>query len=201
MSNIPVVPHNPLVERRNAAAEALNHRRRAATEFAAKLADDRCAFFDKLAVLAAGALTFSVTLIGHVSQPHPQRLFILYAAWLSLLIALGACLVRNYSNQSHRFYSVGTNRAKSEIEFFEADSDAVKHLSGKIAYADAPEPFDEDREAKINKENREVWQRELERIKKKAEFHWKLSETAEVLACVSMLVGFFLLIAFAMLTT
>jgi hypothetical protein len=201
MGNNPDIPHNPLIEKRKAAAETLNRRQRKAAEFAAKLADDRCAFFDRLALLAAGALTFSVTLLGHTSQPHPHRLFVLYVAWLLLLLSLGSCLLRNYSNQAHRFYSVGTNRAESEVAVIDADTEAVAALSGWIKYADAAEPFDKDRELRINRENREVWQQEFERNKKKAESHWKLSEAAEWTAGVSMLLGFLLLIAFAVVST
>lgn len=194
-------PHNPLVEKRNAAGETLDRRRRTAAEFSVKLADDRIAFFDRLALLSAGALTFSVTLLGHTSQPHPHRLFVLYAAWLFLLLSLCSCLLRNYSNQAHRFYQVGSNRAESEVALFDADSEVVAAMAGQIAYSDASEPFDKDRELKINRENREVWQKEFERTKKKAEAHWKVSQWAERVAGVSILIGFLLLIAFAVVST
>jgi hypothetical protein len=194
-------PHNPLVEKRNAAAERLNRRRRTAADFSVKLADDRIAFFDRLALLAAGALTFSVTLIGHTNQSHPHRLFLLYAAWLLLLLSLGSCLLRNYSNQAHRFYKVGSDMAESEVSVIEADSEVVAAMAGQIGYSDAAEPFDKDRELKINRENREVWQKEFERTKKKADTHWKLSQWAERVAGVSILVGFLLLIAFAVVST
>jgi hypothetical protein len=194
-------PHNPLVEKRNAAGETLDRRRRTAAEFSAKLADDRVAFFDRLALLAAGALTFSVTLLGHTSQTHPHRLFVLYAAWLLLLLSLGSCLLRNYSNQAHRFYQVGSNRAESEVSLLDADSAVVDAMAGSIKYSDASEPFDKDRELKINRENREVWQKEFERTKKKADTHWKLTQWAERIAGVSILAGFLLLIAFAVVST
>jgi hypothetical protein len=195
------IPHNPLVEKRNAAGETLDRRRRTAAEFSAKLADERVAFFDRLALLAAGALTFSVTLLGHISQPHPHRLFVLFAAWLLLLLGLGCCLVRNYSNQSHRFYKVGSNRAESEVSVIDADSELVAAMAGSIKYMDAFEPFDKDRELKINRENRELWQKEFERTKQKADTHWKLSQWAEWVAGVGILVGFLLLIVFAVVST
>lgn len=197
----PGFPHNPLIERRNAATATLNRRRRTAADFAAKLADDRCAFFDRLAVLAAGALTFSVTLLGHPSQPHPLRLMILYAAWLSLLLALGSCLIRNYSNQAHRFYSVGSDMAESEVEVIDADSNAMAALSGSIKYSDSAESFDSQRELRINSENREVWQRELGQRKASAAIHWKINKIAEWTACLGMIVGFLLLICFAVVNT
>ena len=194
-------PHNPLVEKRNAAGQTLDRRRRTAAEFSAKLADDRVAFFDRLALLAAGALTFSVTLLGHTSQPHSHRLFLLYAAWLLLLLSLCSCLLRNYSNQAHRFYQAGSNSAESEVSVIDADSEVVAAMAGSIQYMDASEPFDKDRELRINRENREVWQKEFDRRKKKAETHWKINLWAERIAGVSILAGFLLLIAFAVVST
>jgi len=194
-------PHNPHIARRQAAAEKLNRRRRTQADFSVTLAKERSKFFDRLSVLAAGALTFSVTLLGHPTQPHVYRLFILYAAWLSLLTALGCCLVRNYFNQGHRFYSVGSNRAEAEVQTIDADSDAVTALAGSIIYDDAAEPFDADRELRINRENRVVWQEAWETNKKKAETNWKVSIAAEKTACVAMILGFLLLIVFAFVNT
>jgi hypothetical protein len=194
-------PHNPLIEKRKAAAEKLNRRRRTQANFSVKLAEERSAFFDRLSVLAAGALTFSVTLLGHPSQLHAHRFFVLYAAWMLLLAALGSCLVRNYFNQGHRFYSVGSNRAESEVEVIDADSDAVTAFVGSLMYDDAAEPFDSNRELRINRENRVMWQEAWETNKRKADSHWKISEAAEKTACVTMILGFLLLIVFAVANT
>jgi len=87
------------------------------------------------------------------------------------------------------------------VALFDADSEVVAAMAGQIAYSDASEPFDKDRELKINRENREVWQKEFERTKKKAEAHWKVSQWAERVAGVSILIGFLLLIAFAVVST
>jgi hypothetical protein len=197
----PASPYNPLIEKRNAAAETLNRRRRTLSEFSVKLAEERHAFFDRLALLAAGALTFSVTLIAHPVPPHALRLFILYGAWIALLIGLGGCLVRNYTNQSHRFFSVGSNRAESEVALIDADTETVTAMAPLIKYEDATEPFDKERELRINKENRDVWQAEFERTKRKAELHWKFAEFAERAAIICVIVGFLLLIIFAVVNT
>ncbi len=193
-------PHNPLVEKRNAAAEKTSRRRRTASETSVKIAEESSAFFDKLAVLNAGALTFSVTLLSHAMQAHWQ-LFILYAAWILLLVALASCLVRNYSNIGHRFYGVVSNRAESEVALIEADSEVVSAMAGFLKYDDATEPFDKDRELKINRDNREVWQKEFERTKKHAEIRWRVHEIAEWTAGLGACLGFLLLIVFAILNT
>lgn len=188
--------HNPLIEKRKAAAETLNRKRRTASETSVKIAEETSAFFDRLALLNGGALTFSVTLLSHPTESRSQ-LFILYAAWILLLVALAACLARNYSNMGHRFYGAASNRVESELALIDADSQVMEAMSNSLVYEDAAEPFDKERELRINRENREVWQKELERTKKQAGIRWKLSEIAEWTAGVSMCLGFLLLIVFA----
>lgn len=195
MSTAPRLPHDPLFEKRNAVAETLNRRRQAASEASIKVAEERNAFFDKLAVLNAGALTFSVTLLGHSVQQFHYTLFLLYAAWMFLLIALGACLIRNFSHQGYRFSDAATKRAESEISYIDVDSEIIS--TKPVIYADAAEPFDKEREIKINKENRDVWQAELARIGEKAIRNWRLVVMTEWVAGICMSAGFLLLIVFA----
>jgi hypothetical protein len=192
--------NNPVVAKRNSAGATLDRRRRTAAEMSVKIAEESSGFFDKLAVLNAGALTFSVTLLSRQTQPHWQ-LFILYAAWVLLLVALASCLLRNYANLGHRFFSVGSNRAESEVALIDADTEAVKALAGSLQYEDSVEPFDQVRELRINLENREAWQNEFERTKRRATFLWKVHQVTQWSAGLGMLLGFFLLIIFAILNT
>jgi hypothetical protein len=165
-----------------------------------KIAEETIGFFDKLAILNAGALTFSVTLLNHATQARWQ-LFIVYAAWIFLLVALASCLIRNYSNMGHRFYKMGSDQAEAEVALLDADSEAVSALAGFIRYEDAAEPFDAARELRINRENRDVWQKEFEGRKANAEVRWKLHVIAEWAAGISMCLGFLLLITFAVVNT
>jgi hypothetical protein len=199
MGTTPGLPHDPLREKIAAAAETLNRRRQAASEASKKVADERTAFFDKLAILNAGALTFSVTLLGHPVRHSLCTLFPLYAAWVFLLIALGACLIRNFSHQGYRFSDAATKRAESEIAYIEADSEIVS--SRPAIYADSAEPFDREREIKINRENREAWQTELARHQQEANRGWRLVVVTEWVAGICMLAGFLLLIVFAIFNT
>lgn len=96
---------------------------------------------------------------------------------------------------------MGSKMAASEVQVIDADTEAVAGLAGSIKYDDAAEAFDTERELRINRENREVWKRELDRNETKAGTQWKLSRAAEWTACVSMFVGFLLLIAFAIVNT
>ena len=195
MSTPPGLPYDPLVEKRKAKAETLNRQRQRASETSIKVAEDRNSFFDRLAILNAGALTFSVTLLGHSVQLQPHKILLLHAAWVSLLIALGACLVRNFSHQGYQFSDAATKRAESEIAYIDVDSEIVS--TKPIAYADSAGPFDKERELRINKENREVWQKELTRLQPEVERHWRLVISAEWIAGIAMLAGFLLLIVFA----
>jgi hypothetical protein len=68
-------------------------------------------------------------------------------------------------------------------------------------YLDAAEPFDKDRELKINQENRTVWQEEFQRTKKIAKRLWKLHQASEWVAGVSLFFGFMLLMIFAVYNT
>jgi hypothetical protein len=188
-------PHDPLIEKRSSVAETLNRRRRTASDASVKIAADRNAFFDKLAVLNAGALTFSVTLLGRSVQPDPHKMLLLYAAWVSLLIALGACLVRNFSHQDYQFSDAASRRAESEIAYIDVDTEIVSTKS--IVYADSAEPFDRERELRINRENREVWQKELTRLQPRTQRNWRLVVATEWIAGIAMFVGFLLLIVFA----
>jgi hypothetical protein len=196
MGTTPNQPHNPVVEKRNAAAENLNRKRKTAAEMSVKVAEETVGFFDKLAVLNAGALTFSVTLLSHPTQKHWQ-LLVVFAAWGFLLLALASCLIRNYANMAHRFYKAGADQAEAEVALIEADSDAVTALGSFIKYADATEPFDVARELQIDKENREVWQKEFDRRKTTAEVRWVVNLVAQWAAGISMCLGFLLLIVFA----
>jgi hypothetical protein len=199
MSTTPGQPHDPLREKLKAAAETLTRRRQGAFEASVRGVEERNAFFDKLAVLNAGALTFSVTLLGHSVQKSLSTLFILYAAWLFLLVALGACLVRNFSNSAYRFSDAASKRAESEISYIDADNEIVSSRS--IIYQDSTEPFDRDREIKVNKENREVWQTELARHQQAVNRKSRLFEVAEWVASICMFAGFLLLIVFAIFSS
>ncbi|SRR6266478_676916 len=193
MSAVP--PHDPLIEKRSSVAETLNRRRRTASEASTKVAADRNAFFDKLAVLNAGALTFSVTLLGRSVQSDPHKMLLLYAAWVSLLIALGACLIRNFSHQGYQFWDAASKRAESEIAYIDVDTEMVS--TKPIIYADSPEPFDKERELRINRENREVWQKELTKLHPRTARSWRLVVATEWIAGITMFAGFLLLIVFA----
>src|SRR5580658_7899718 len=98
MDVIPTSQHDPLATKVAAVAEKLNRRRMNARETSIEVNAQRSKFFDRLAVLNAGALTFSVTLLNVSSLNaaiYPPILLFLYAAWACLLIALLACLLRN----------------------------------------------------------------------------------------------------------
>lgn len=194
-------PHNPLVEKRNAAAATLDRRRKTAAETSVAVAEGLNAYFDRLALLAAGALTFSVTFLGNSNRPHSHRFFILYAAWTCLLVALGSCLLRVFANHGHRFYKVGADRAEAEVAYCDADAEVVSVFAESIQYADAAEPFDKERELKINRENRAVWAAEHQRTTKIANRLWTLHIAAEWTAGISLFVGFVLLMAFAVFNT
>ncbi len=191
------LPYDPLIEKRNAIAETLNRRRQTASEASRKVAEDRNAFFDRLAFLNAGALTFSVTLLGTSVRQHPQSLLLLYVAWASLLIALFACLVRNLSHQGYLFSDAASKKAESEIAYIDVDTEIVSTKSALISYADSSESFDKERELKVNKENREAWQSVFARMRKKEERNWRLVVATEWIAGIAMLVGFLLLVVFA----
>src|ERR1019366_1131160 len=116
---------DPLRARVDAAAETLNRRRQAATEVSKTIADERNEFFHKLAVLNAGALTFSVTLLVHPVRQSLWMHYFLYAAWLLLLIALGACLLRNLHHQGYRLSDAVADNAESEISYIDASTDFI----------------------------------------------------------------------------
>jgi hypothetical protein len=83
----------------------------------------------------------------------------------------------------------------------DADTDAVKAMAAFLKYDDATEPFDKDQELRINKENRQVWQKEFERARKYAAIRWRVHEIAEWTAGLGMVFGFLLLIIFAVCNT
>ena len=78
MSGTPNQPFDPLVAKRNDVAAKLNRRRKSITDISVKVSEERNDFFDRLAILNAGALTFSVTLL-NISTPaaRPHILFVL----------------------------------------------------------------------------------------------------------------------------
>jgi hypothetical protein len=140
--------HDPFQTKLNSVAQLLDARRKKASEVSEKVTEQRSAYFDKLAILNAGALTFSVTLLGPnspIAPAHHGFLFILYAAWVALLIALGGCLVRNISHQGYYYYEVLSDRMESEASYADADRELIEAKSKTapgMIYADSSEPYD-----------------------------------------------------------
>jgi hypothetical protein len=190
---------DPLETRRKNAAEKLNRRRLATSETSKKIAEDRNSFFDRLAILNAGALTFSVTLLGHFAPLHPSRTFILHTAWALLVIALGACLLRNLVHQYYRASDVVALRAEAEIAFIDVDTEVISTRA--VVYSDSAEPFDKERELSLNRANREIWKKHYNEELLRSEQHWGIVQSAEWVAAVSMFFGFLLLVLFAVLNT
>lgn len=195
----PMSVQDPLETKVRDLAEKLNRRRRTASETSEKVLEERSAFFDRLALLSAGALTFSVTLFTSFSSKNPKGIFSLRAAWICLLTALTACLVRNLTHQHYRFSHVVAERAKAEVRYIDVDDEVIS--TKPVAYSDSSEPFDKQREIQINRSNRVIWQQELEKWETQRERHWKLVRICEWVAAISMSVGFVLLIVFATVNT
>src|SRR5271165_3009867 len=93
--------HNPLFEKVKNTADKLNRRRQTASATSKEIVARREAFFDRLALMNVGALTFSVTLVGRLgtNARFPKDLLV---AWGFLLLAAGACLMRNLSHQHYQ---------------------------------------------------------------------------------------------------
>jgi uncharacterized integral membrane protein len=191
--------HDPLRTKVQDLAQKLNRRRRTASETSEKIIQERNAFFDRLALLNAGALTFSVTLFASLSAKNPRGLFFLQSAWIGLLIALAACLVRNLSHQHYRFSRVAASLARTEVDYIDVDHEAIS--SRVVAYSDSSEPFDQQREVTINRANRAKWQQQLTEMETAAERHFTLARICEWIAAVSMTTAFLFLVMFAMVNT
>lgn len=194
-------PPNPLIERRNSAAETVDRKRKTASETSVSVLEGLNALFDRLALLAAGALTFSVTLLGHPARPREHRYFIIYAAWSFLLVSLTCCLLRIFASHSHRFFQIVSSRASSEVELIDADSAVVKSLHPFLKYSDSVEPFDAARELKISYGNRERWQTETARTSKWEKVMWKMNVVTQWTAAISLFFGFLFLMGFAVYNT
>lgn len=190
---------DPLDTRRRNAAEKLNRRRLAASETSKKIAEERNSFFDRLAILNGGALTFSVTLFGHFAPSHPGRTYLLHTAWALLVIALGACLLRNLVYQHYRTSDVVAQMAEAEIAWIDVDTEVISTRT--VLYSDTEEPFDKNRELSLNRANRDVWQKSYKREQLKSTHHWAMVQIAEWVAAVSMFLGFLLLVVFAVSNT
>jgi hypothetical protein len=197
---------DPLEVKLNAAREKLNRRRKRASEVSEQVNEHRSAFFDKLAILNAGALTFSVTLLNPTSPlapSHTPLLFILYGAWMALLFALSACLVRNIAHQNYHYYDAMTDNMESEIDFLEVDREIIlaKSKTVGVVYSDSPDPFDVEKELEVRRKSRDGWATALQKSRPKVDWNIRLVRTAEWVTGISMPLGFLALIAFAILRT
>jgi hypothetical protein len=187
--------HDPLRTKVEDLAEKLNRRRRTASETSEKIIQERNAFFDRLALLNAGALTFSVTLFAFLSVKNPKGLLILHTAWICLLIALASCLVRNLSHQHYRSSFAVASMARAEVDFIDV---SVEAISTRVsAYSDSTEPFDMQREIETNRTNRAKWEQKLAQWETWRERHWTLVRITEWTGAVSMTTGFLFLVIFA----
>jgi len=187
--------HNPLFEKVKNTAAKLNRRRQTASDTSKQIVARREAFFDRLALMNASALTFSVTLAGRMgSNAHfPKTLF---GAWGFLLLAAGACLVRNLSHQHYQMADALANMAESEVAYIDVDHQVIS--TENIMYSDSTEPFDQSREIILNRSNREIWKKTLETQQRTATRHWGIVHAAEWVAGSAMLLGFGFLITFAL---
>jgi hypothetical protein len=187
--------HDPLATKVQKVTETLNRRRPDHTETSKEIIRERNAFFDRLALLNAGALTFSVTLY----QKNPKGLWPLHTAWICLLVALAVCLLRNFSHQYYRSFFAFASRAKAEVNFSDVDYEVIS--TQDIVYSDSSEPFDRQRAVKINRENRAKWEKSQTEMTARRNRHWNLVRTAEWIAIVSMTAGFSFLVIFATVNT
>jgi uncharacterized integral membrane protein len=194
-----MTPQDPLFTKVQDLAEKLNRRRRTTSETSEQLIQERNAFFDRLALLNAGALTFSVTLFASLSTKNPNGLFFLHSAWIGLLIALAACLVRNLSHQHYRSSHVHASLASAEVDYIDADHEAIS--SRVVAYSDSEEPFDQQREVKINRDNRTKWEQRLAEMETTRDRYFNLARICEWIAAVSMTTAFLFLVIFATVNT
>lgn len=187
--------HNPLAEKVKNTAEKLNRRRQGASETSKQIVARREAFFDRLALMNVGALTFSVTLAGRLgANAHfPRTLFF---AWGFLLLAVGACLIRNLSHQHYQMAEAVAKMAEAEVAYIDVDHEVIG--TGNVIYSDSAEAFDQNREIALNRSNREVWKKTLETQRNRVSRHWYIVIGAEWTAGSSMLAGFGFLIAFAL---
>jgi hypothetical protein len=192
-------PHDPLRTKVEDSAQKLDRRRRAASENSEKIIEERNAFFDRLALLNAGALTFSVTLFASLSVKNPKGLSILHAAWIFLLIALAACLVRNLSHQHYRSAFAVASMARAELDFIDVSVEAIS--TRVTGYSDSTEPFDMQREIETNRANRATWDQKLAVWETRKKRNWNIVRITEWTAAVSMTTGFLFLVIFATLNT
>jgi hypothetical protein len=185
---------DPLYEKAKNETARLQRRRQAAHDLSKEIITRRETFFDKLALLNAGALTFSATLLTKLGATLHYPFF-LQIAWGSLLIAIGACLIRNLTHQHYQMADTFGDMAESEIAYIDIDHEVV--TTRNVIYSDSSEPFDKLRELSLNRSNREKWKKTLDRERSKAERHWRILRGAEWAAAISMFVGFLFLVAFA----
>ncbi len=187
--------HNPLFEKVKNTAAKLDRRRQAARETSKQIVARREAFFDRLALMNVGALTFSVTLAGRLgtSAHFPKTLF---CAWGFLLIAAGACLLRNLSHQHYQLADAMTDMAESEIDYIDVGQEVIK--TENVIYSDSPEPYDQNRELALHGSNREVWKKAHAKYQRTNTRNWKIVIGSEWTAAIAMLLGFAFLIVFAL---
>jgi hypothetical protein len=191
---------DPVATKAQDLAEKLNRRRREASETSEKVIEERNAFFDRLALLNAGALTFSITLFASFSLKNPRGLLLLHTAWICLLVALAACLVRNLSHQHYRSSHAAASMARAEVDYIDVGHEMISSAR-VVAYSDSAEPYDRPREIKINRENRAKWEQRLLEMETQRDRHWTLTRISERIAAGSMTTGFLLLVIFATVNT
>lgn len=88
------------------------------------------------------------------------------------------------------------NMAESEVAYIDVDYAVIS--TENVMYSDSTEPFDQNREITLNRSNRETWKKTLETQQRAATRHWRIVHTAECVAGSSTVLGFGLLITFAL---
>jgi hypothetical protein len=89
---------------------------------------DRSAFFDRLALFHTGTIAATISFSGVLHQVPASTIHwrsVLFAAWLSLFIAMVAALVRNWQAQDTWFHTTASSLEKSEADLADAYGRAV----------------------------------------------------------------------------
>jgi hypothetical protein len=161
-----------------------------------RVLEARIGFFEKLALFDTGTIAATITMAGSL-QAHEilHWKYVLFLGWILLLLAMGLCLLRNWSAQSHLFYASQARYNKKQAETVAAQASFlavnVGPLVDELGVEVDAEQYVRDRESTAQ-EFRDT----AENVEHKSEKMYRSMRYAENTALLATLVGISLLLAF-----
>ena len=177
-------------------SEAINNVYKAQVEFSRVGMNDSKEFFYRVAILSGASISLSITFVSYIySRGNISFIWVLYASWILLLVAIFSGLYRNYFHSNFIHYQLQRTMLEKRIYQEKIIQESLR---------DTPELVHNvydgiDNLIQVSKERLEAYSKSAMRQSGKESFYMTLWEVAMTCAHLGFVLGIIALVLFAML--